>query len=176
MRMRIAGTRRPAGGTPWLGRLAVLAIGLASVACGADLPGTGDEAELEVGYVSGWGYYSRYGDTHSVQLDALVIHTGGGDATLKRWSFTVQRRGETIATLDESNLAQYGLGISDLETRLDSNGGAARVSLGTAGATSGRAFYGADPPDQVIFRCTVDKAHGGDEDLRGEGTFQHSEG
>ncbi len=156
-------------------RIVVLAIGLAAAACTGDLTGSGDEGELEVGYVSGWGYYSRYGDTHSVQLDALVFQTGGGAATLKRWSFTVQRRGETIATLDASNLAQYGLGISDLETELDSHGGAARVSLGTAGATSGRAFYGADPPDQIIFRCTVDKAHGGDQDLRGDGTFQHTE-
>lgn len=156
-------------------RIAVLAIALSAAACVEDLTGTGDEAELEVGHVAGWGYYSRYGDTHSVQFDALVFKTGSGTATLKRWSFTVQRRGETIATLDASNLAQYGLGISDLETELDSHGGTARVSLGTAGATSGRAFYGADPPDQIIFRCTVDKAHGGDEDLRGEGTFQHTE-
>jgi hypothetical protein len=175
MPKRTAGRLGADVGRRWLSRFAALAIGLATAACAANLPGTEDAADLEVGYVSGWGYYSRFGNTHSVQLDALVIHTGGGNATLKRWSFTLQRRGETIATLDETNLAQYGLGIADLETKLDSNGGAARVSLGTAGATGGRAFYGADPPDQVIFRCTVDKARGSDEDLRGEGTFQHSE-
>jgi hypothetical protein len=170
-------TGRAEGRTRRLSCLAALALGVGLVGCGSSLPGLGeDKTTLEMGYVAGWGYFSRYGNTHSVDLNASVINTGGGSATLKSWSFILQRRAETIATIDASNLGQYGLAVASLDTDLDSNGDSyAMVSLGSGGSTSGRAFYGADPPDQVIFRCTVKKAHGGDENLEGQGAFQHTE-
>jgi hypothetical protein len=170
-------TGRAEGRTLRLSCLAALALAVGLDGCGSSLPGLGDDkTTLELGYIAGWGYYSRHGNMHSVDLDANVINTGNGNATLKRWSFTLQRWGETIATIEASNLGQYGLAISSLDTDLNSDGDSfAMVSLGSGGSTSGRAFYGADPPDQVIFRCTVKKAHGGDEDLEGQGTFQHTE-
>lgn len=155
-------------------RAAVLAIGLATAACGADLPGLDDDFDLQVVWAVGQGYYSGPGDWYDLSFDALVINGGDGRGELERWSFTLERRGQTIATIDAGSLAQYGLAISELDTDVDNVGG--RVMLNSGGSAPGRPFYGADPPDKVVFRCTVDKEHGGAEEVRGEGDFLHTEG
>jgi hypothetical protein len=169
--------RRGAGEAlrPWACRASALAISLTMAACGSGLPGLGDELEVEVHSVSGYGYYSHVGDMYDLSFDALVGRVrGDGDAHLKSWSFSLVRRGQTIATIDAGTVGQYGLAITELDKDIDWDG-TARVMLGISGMASGRAFYGTDPPDTVVFRCKVDRDHGGDVDLQREDVFVHSE-
>ena len=151
---------------------AALAFGLATVDCGSGLPGL-DGYDLQFEGVIGQGFYSRSTDTHDLILSATIVNTKDGGGKLTRWSFSLVRRGETIATVDASNLAQYEFDHVDLDTDLDETG--IHVYLSSMRSLPGHPFYGADPPDKVAFRGTVDKDFGGGEDLRDEGVFSQTD-
>jgi hypothetical protein len=157
-----------------LGKLAA-AVAAAFLAAACGIGGLDDpEADVEISAVSGYGFYAS--GYHDLGLDASVSNIGDRAARIEQWSFRVQRAGAAIATIDSDNAGQYGLGFEELDTYLgtgmDSMG---RVRLDITGMLPGRPFYGTNPPDTVVFRCTVLLDGGKRVELEKSGTFQHSE-
>jgi hypothetical protein len=144
---------------------------LAVAACGKGLPGL-DGYDLRVAYADGSAWYDDRADQHAIYLNAMVVNDQRGDGRLEHWSFSLTRRGETVAIIDASNVAGSEFDISHLDDDLGDDDG---VSVNLLALRPGRAFYGVDPPDRVVFRCSVDRDRGGSLDLTGEGAFEHTE-